>query len=52
MIDKKEAINLLEMIELYIFDYIRNDSEIDNIAWLESMMDAYHKLKMIAESEG
>ena len=52
MIDKNEAKTLLEMMEWYIFEYIRNDSEIDNIAWLESMIDAYRKLKMIAESEG
>ena len=37
--------NLYDFIELNIFEYIRNDTEIDNINWLVDMMEAYQKLK-------
>ena len=37
--------NLCEFIELNIFEYIRNDTEIDNINWLIDMMKTYQKLK-------
>lgn len=46
-IDLKESqcINLCDFIELNIFDYIRNDTDIDNIDWLVDMMEIYQKLK-------
>ena len=37
--------NLYEFIELNIFEYIRNDTDIDNINWLIDMMETYQKLK-------
>lgn len=37
--------NLCDFIEVNIFEYIRNDTEIDNINWLIDMMKAYQKLK-------
>lgn len=37
--------NLCDFIELNIFDYIRNDADIDNIDWLVDMMEIYQKLK-------
>ena len=37
--------NLCDFIEFNIFDYIRNDTDIDNIDWLVDMMGAYQKLK-------
>lgn len=37
--------NLCDFIEVNIFEYIRNDTEIDNISWLIDMMKAYQKLK-------
>ena len=37
--------NLCDFIEFNIFEYIRNDKDIDNIDWLVNMMEAYQKLK-------
>ncbi len=37
--------NLCDFIEVNIFEYIRNDTEIDNIDWIVDMMEAYKKLK-------
>ena len=37
--------NLCDFIEVNIFEYIRNDTEIDNINWLIDLMKAYQKLK-------
>ena len=37
--------NLCDFIEVNIFEYIRNDTEIDNIGWLIDMMETYKKLK-------
>ena len=37
--------NLCDFIEFNIFDYIRNDTDIDNINWLIDMMETYQKLK-------
>ena len=37
--------NLCEFIEINIFEYIRNDTDIDNINWLIDMMETYQKLK-------
>lgn len=47
IIDLKESqcINLCDFIELNIFDYIRNNTDIDNIDWLVDMMEIYQKLK-------
>ena len=41
--------NLYDFIELNIFEYIRNDKDIDNIDWLVDMIGAYQKLKGGAE---
>ena len=43
--------NLCEFIEFNIFEYIRNDTDIDNIEWLIDMIEAYQKLKDGAENE-
>lgn len=41
-----------EFIEMNILDVIRNDTDIDNIAWLENMLDAKQALeKAVNESE-
>ena len=34
-----------EFIEMNILDVIRNDTDIDNIAWLENMLDAKQVLE-------
>lgn len=46
---KSQCKNLCYFIEFNIFDYIRNDPDIDNIDWLVDMMGAYQKLKGGAE---
>lgn len=40
-----ECKELAEFIEYNIFDVIRNDTDIDNIGWLECMLGAYKKLR-------
>lgn len=35
--------NLIEFIELNLFDVIRNDREIDNLEWLRSMLSIHSK---------
>ena len=42
---KEEAEVLVDFIELNIFDIIRNDEEIDNMAWLEAVVSIYKKCK-------
>ena len=37
--------NLCDFIEFNVFDYIRNDKDIDNIGWLIEIIGAYQKLK-------
>lgn len=46
---RSQCKNIAELIELNIFDYIRNDTEIDNMEWLCDMADAWKKTK---EAEG
>ena len=46
---KSQCNNLCDFIEFNIFEYIRNDKDIDNIDWLVNMMEAYQKLKGGAE---
>lgn len=48
---KSQCGNLCEFIEFNIFEYIRNDTDIDNIDWLVDMIEAYQKLKGGAENE-
>lgn len=40
-----EAETLTDLIELYIFEIIRNDEDIDNINWLVNVMSIYEKCK-------
>jgi hypothetical protein len=40
-----ECKQLADFIEYNIFDVIRNDTDIDNIGWLECMMSTYKKLR-------
>lgn len=37
---KEQCSNVVEFIEMNLFDVIRKDVDIDNIAWLESMLGA------------
>lgn len=44
-ITKSEAEILTELIELSIFDIIRDDTGIDNVDWLSDIMSVYRKCK-------
>nr|DAR21854.1 MAG TPA: hypothetical protein [Caudoviricetes sp.] len=44
-ITKGEAELLADLIEMNIFDIIRNDSDVDSIEWLENIMAIYKKCK-------
>lgn len=44
-LDKDEARNVAEMIESYIFNEIRADTDIDNINWLCGMVHVYEKCR-------
>ena len=44
-ITKDEAGALEEFIELYFFDAIRNDSDIDNMEWAKCMVSVWEKCK-------
>ena len=49
---KDQCNNVAEFIEMNLLDVIRNDVDIDNIAWLESMLDAKRALvKAVDEYE-
>ena len=41
---KDEAYALCDMIDLRLIEVIRNDTDIDNLAWVASMIHAYEKL--------
>ncbi len=42
-ITKSEAETLVDLIESYIFEIIREDTGIDSIQWLDNMMSIYRK---------
>ena len=41
---KDEAYAIAEMIDIYLFDMIRNDTDMDSFYWLRSVCRAYEKL--------
>ena len=41
---KKEAYAVAEFIDCNLFDNIRNDTEIDSMEWLKSILHAYEKM--------
>ena len=50
-ITKSEAATLIDIIECYTFDIIRQNEEIDNINWLMNLMSMYKKCKEGGEQE-
>ena len=42
---KNQCRNVAEFIEMNLLDVIRNDVDIDNVAWLEDMLDAKRALE-------
>lgn len=49
-LDKDEIYNLIEFIECEFIDILRNDTDIDNIDYLVSMMNALQKLRVAYKS--
>ena len=41
---KKEAYALADFIDFALYDRIRNDTDIDSMEWLKSIVHAYEKL--------
>lgn len=50
-ITKEEVKVLEEFIELYFFDAIRNDKDIDNMYWVQSIVHVWEKCKEAGEQE-
>ena len=44
-ITEVEAEALVDTIELYIYDIIRDNEDIDNINWIANIMSVYEKCK-------
>ena len=44
-ITEAEAETLVDTIEMYIYDIIRDNEDIDNINWLANIMSVYEKCK-------
>lgn len=44
-ITEVEAETLVDTIEMYIYDIIRDNEDIDNINWLANIMSVYEKCK-------
>lgn len=45
-LDKDELYNVIDFIEVEFIDAIRNDTEIDNIDYIVSMMSALQKFRL------
>lgn len=48
MFSKSEASAVAQHIDSTIFDYIRNDTDIDSLNWLINIIEAYKKLCRIS----
>ena len=44
ILTKKEAYAVAEFIDVNLFANIRNDTEIDSMDWLKSILHAYEKM--------
>lgn len=43
-LSKKEAFAVAEFIDCNLFDYIRNDTDVDSMGWLRNVLHAYEKM--------
>jgi len=43
-LSKEEAFAVAEFIDCNLFDYIRNDTDVDSIGWLRNVLHAYGKM--------
>ena len=42
-ITDSEASSLLDLLELSLFQHIRNDTDIDSLIWLDNIMSVWRK---------
>ena len=45
ILTQQEAFTLAEILDMNLFQIIRNDPDIDNIDWLLNVVSAYNKLR-------
>lgn len=50
-INKEEAEALRDFIEIYLFQYIRDDTEIDSMVWLKMMADLWDRIDKFVEEK-
>ena len=48
-INKYEAEALRTILEIYLFQYIRDDDQIDNMEWLKMMTDLWDRINRFVE---
>ena len=51
-VNKVEAEEMLTLMDLYFFDHIRVDEDIDNISWLGAMALLHRKLETFLDGKG
>ena len=44
LLTKDEALAIAHYIDMTLYDTIRNDTDIDSLAWLRSVVHGYEKL--------
>lgn len=44
LITKDEAYSICNLIDVGLYDYIRNDPECDSVQWLRNIVHGYEKL--------
>ena len=46
---RSQAFNVSEFIEMHLIDVIRNDPDLDNVAWIGDMLDAMRTMREAAK---
>lgn len=44
VLTEDEAYSVAEFIDMCLFDYMRNDTDVDSLQWLRNIIHAYEKL--------
>ena len=47
---KDECVNVADFIEIHLLDAIRRDADIDNLKWVESILNAKAKFEKAGDS--
>ena len=48
-VDKKDCKNAAELMEMYFFQNIRDDEEMDNIEYIRSLLNMIDELKRVSQ---